>query len=762
MEEIYNKDGEINFSAIFKALFRRKKIIYLTAGLALSTSFIFTSYQRIINPIYKGTFRFLVNDPLTTSSKSLPGNSTLALLNSFTRSGSQQDIPTLIELFESPTFLEPFAKKYNLNPIKLSDSLEFKLVYGKTGRRNNSKGSIEVVYFSNNRKKGILILNNLKDYFLKMALDEKKKQLETGLNFLKSQKPILEKKASEIQKEISDFRIKNNLLEPKSESNRLRGRLNDVELRLLKLKTLQETFEDIKIKLIDGNYKITDFTIALKGISESRSRDAGLLLNQSNAPFLEKVLKLEMDLADARTTYLPSSKIVKDLENKLKVLQPEINKAQLEIINISISDNKSTIKSLNREYQILNKKFLKQANLVESFELLSEKLKFARLSEQSLLATIEKFKLDIAQNKLPWRILQEPYFKSRPIKPSFVRNILIALFSGTFLGILLSLIRDTLDNVFHSPKELMEFTALPLLGEIPYTNTFDNLRNRKDLSNWFISLDDNDLADSTEDKKYQRFFYQESFRNLFTSIKFMGSETPITSIALTSTQPSEGKSLIATMLCKTLSEVGRKILLIDCDLRKPQLHKRLNLNNINGLSNILTQKDGIDNWSKYVQSVPNHSNWKLITSGTVPPDPTRLLSSQKMKKFVNQLNVNKEYDLIIFDTPPVAGLADSALVGSLCDGLIYVVSLENVDKRVFNESLNRLNNLRSKVLGLITNEISKPSESKVALNKTANGYKNVYSSYYVNDDEELNEKEKDLNVGILKKMFKNLLNWIDN
>jgi len=200
----------------------------------------------------------------------------------------------------------------------------------------------------------------------------------------------------------------------------------------------------------------------------------------------------------------------------------------------------------------------------------------------------------------------------------------------------------------------------------------------------------------------------------------------------------------------------------DDSLFKNFVNKRLNLNNINGLSNILTQKDGIDNWSKYVQSVPNHSNWKLITSGTVPPDPTRLLSSQKMKKFVNQLNVNKEYDLIIFDTPPVAGLADSALVGSLCDGLIYVVSLENVDKRVFNESLNRLNNLRSKVLGLITNEISKPSESKVALNKTANGYKNVYSSYYVNDDEELNEKEKDLNVGILKKMFKNLLNWIDN
>ena len=86
--------------------------------------------------------------------------------------------------------------------------------------------------------------------------------------------------------------------------------------------------------------------------------------------------------------------------------------------------------------------------------------------------------------------------------------------------------------------------------------------------------DDND-SDSSEDKKYQRFFYQESFRNLFTSIKFMGSESSLRTIVLTSTEPSEGKSLISIMLCKTLSEIGQKILLIDCDLRKPQLHKRL-------------------------------------------------------------------------------------------------------------------------------------------------------------------------------------------
>ena len=234
------------------------------------------------------------------------------------------------------------------------------------------------------------------------------------------------------------------------------------------------------------------------------------------------------------------------------------------------------------------------------------------------------------------------------------------------------------------------------------------------------------LNDSSDDKKYQRFFYQESFRNLFTSIKFMGSDSPLRSIVLTSTQASEGKTLIASMLCKTLSEVGQKILLVDCDLRKPQLHKRLNLNNINGLSNILTQKDGITNWKKYIQSVPNHDTWKLITSGTIPPDPTRILSSQKMKEFVNLLGKNEEFDLIVFDTPPVGGLADSALVAGLCDGLIYIVSLENVDKKIFKESQNRLNSLGSRVLGIITNQVFKPSRSSVAINHYKYGYKYGY------------------------------------
>ena len=155
-----------------------------------------------------------------------------------------------------------------------------------------------------------------------------------------------------------------------------------------------------------------------------------------------------------------------------------------------------------------------------------------------------------------------------------------------------------------------------------------------------------------------------------------------------------------------------------------------------------------------MQSVPNHESWKIITSGTIPPDPTRLLSSKKMKQFVDFLSANEDFDLVIFDTPPVAGLADSALVGGLCDGLIYVVSLENVNKGIFKESLNRLNSLGTSVLGLITNETAKPLKSTTAINDYANGYKNVYASYFSNDEDELDKKKNDQKNRKIKEFFK--------
>ena len=125
------------------------------------------------------------------------------------------------------------------------------------------------------------------------------------------------------------------------------------------------------------------------------------------------------------------------------------------------------------------------------------------------------------------------------------------------------------------------------------------------------------------------------------------------------------------LLAKTLSEMGQKVLLIDADMRKPQLHVRLGVNNLTGLSNILT--DGDEQWRDAIQSVPGYNNWSVLTAGRRPPDPTRLLSSKRMHALVQELDQSNQFDLLLFDTPPVLGLADAALVAEHCDGLMLLV-----------------------------------------------------------------------------------------
>ena len=141
-------------------------------------------------------------------------------------------------------------------------------------------------------------------------------------------------------------------------------------------------------------------------------------------------------------------------------------------------------------------------------------------------------------------------------------------------------------------------------------------------------------------------------RNIITSLRFSGIDNKLKCIALTSSLPSEGKSHVNILLSKALSDLDKNILLIDCDLRKPQIHKRLGINNLKGLSNLLA--DSKTELQDVTQKITD--NISVITSGIIPPDPTKLLSSEKMKNFVESLRQNSNYDYIIFDSTPILGI----------------------------------------------------------------------------------------------------------
>ena len=207
----------------------------------------------------------------------------------------------------------------------------------------------------------------------------------------------------------------------------------------------------------------------------------------------------------------------------------------------------------------------------------------------------------------------------------------------------------------------------------------------------------------------------EAFRTLRTNIQFSSIDKPIKSIVITSSGPGEGKSTVSVNIAATIAKSGKKVLLIDADLRKPTLHKLFHITNLEGLTNILV--DDV-NYTQFLHESKGIEGLDLIGSGPIPPNPAELVGSNKMKSFID--NMNSIYDMIILDTPPVGLVTDSALLSTIVDGTILVCSVGEADIVAAKRSKELLEKVKANILGVVLN--------KVPIN--GGGYYKYHYSYY--------------------------------
>lgn len=205
----------------------------------------------------------------------------------------------------------------------------------------------------------------------------------------------------------------------------------------------------------------------------------------------------------------------------------------------------------------------------------------------------------------------------------------------------------------------------------------------------------------------------EAYRMLRTNIQFSSISRELKVIAVTSSIPGEGKSTTACNYALSLVETGKKVLLIDCDLRKPTIHRKFRISNTSGLTNILLGETTIENTLSLVGGL------SILTSGTLPPNPAEVLESQRMKDFLQEMK--SHFDYIIIDTPPLLAVADGQIISSMADGVLLVVESKKTPKDSVLKSKDLLINANANILGIILNkcEIS---------NKKGYGY--GYGYYY--------------------------------
>ncbi|MER2173328.1 MAG: CpsD/CapB family tyrosine-protein kinase [Carnobacterium sp.] len=190
----------------------------------------------------------------------------------------------------------------------------------------------------------------------------------------------------------------------------------------------------------------------------------------------------------------------------------------------------------------------------------------------------------------------------------------------------------------------------------------------------------------------------EEFRTLRTNIQFSMIDKELKTLMVTSSKQGEGKSTIAANLAVVFASQGKKVLLVDADMRNPSLHKLFKVRNQQGLTSILTTKNRqiINLLHKTSQE-----NLELLTSGILPPNPSELLASQRMSQFIE--TVKQEYDLIVFDMPPVNVVTDAQVMGNKADGTVFVIRKEVADLSDILKAKELLNLVQANVLGAVFN-----------------------------------------------------------
>ena len=191
----------------------------------------------------------------------------------------------------------------------------------------------------------------------------------------------------------------------------------------------------------------------------------------------------------------------------------------------------------------------------------------------------------------------------------------------------------------------------------------------------------------------------EQFRSLRTNIEFSFVGYEIKSIVVTSSLPGEGKSTIVSNLAVTMASSGKRVVIVDCDLRKPTIHKMFSMSNSKGLTNILVQNREIEE-SVITTNIPN---LYVIPSGPLPPNPSELLGGKNMKEILNELT--NSFDMVLIDTPPILYLSDAQILSALSEGIIIVTAYGKSEKNVLLSAKDKIEKVGGKILGVVINKI---------------------------------------------------------
>lgn len=402
---------------------------------------------------------------------------------------------------------------------------------------------------------------------------------------------------------------------------------------------------------------------------------------------------LEAALQDDLTRHLEDYPSVRQKRAELAKLNSELQTAAQAVRNSLRAEYQTALETenqLNAKVQALKGETLSEQDRSVQYAILEREADTNRQLYDGLLQRFKELTASAGISASNVSVIDQAALPQSPSSPNLIKNLLFALIAGFGLAGLALFLKDQLDDAIRVPEDIEHKLRLPLLGVVPKSAGRDP---------------DDSLADPKSP-------ISEAYNSLRGALLYSTSHGLPQVMLVTSAQPGEGKTTTSYALAAGFARMGRKVLLVDADLRRPSVHRRLGSSNERGLSTLLT---GHETLGALVQPSPQAS-LHMLTSGPVPPSPTELLSSARMEQLVQDMARN--YEVVVIDSPPILGLADAPVLSALADGVVFVVESDRSRRGSLKMALRRLRAMRPVLLGAVLSKFDPTREG------------NRYSEYY--------------------------------
>lgn len=578
---------------------------------------------------------------------------------------------------------------------------------------------IEVTAESPSPYEAALIVNSYANVYRKFNLMDNRKQVSAIKDFLKIQKEEKYKELLQIEDQYKEYQMKGKALVLDQQATSLIETIAQLEAQK----------NNLSIEMAVSKKALDQYTAELEKKDLSVSK---YLESKAGEPYLEilqqQIAELEAnrDLALSSKSKQSREAIVEKYNVEIRNLKEKLNKRTQEYRNSILTASPEEIRGLSQQ---IFEEDVKHKSLSASYDQIVKQLKtyekrFDKLPKASIgLARLERSRL--AAEKI-YTQLEEKYQEAllneqattgnvlilstarepdKPAKPNRKLIIVLGLFLGLVFGVGYAIVANYFDKTVKTPEDI-EDMHINLLGWIPQIDEFGS--NGK-FSEFFIANNMNTIS-------------SDAFKFLRTTMNYSQTEGVAKVLLITSSAPSEGKSVISSNLAGSYAIAKKKTLLIDCDLRKPRVHTIFNKKRVPGLVDYLYGKATYED----ITSLTEVKGLSIIPVGTIPQNPTEFLDSSGMKSFLNR--VKQEFEIVIIDSPPLTTLADAVILSRLVDETILVASSNITDSELLQKSVEQLKRIEGSTFkGVLLNKFN--------LKKSYGSYYYKYASHYAREVE---------------------------